>query len=326
MTFKQNWEKTNQRFSLPQEKLTAMVAQAYPGSQLLQYEIIAGGCANLNIKVWLENEAQPLILRVYLRDKAAAFREQKLAILLHKTIPIPQVYFIGDEGEYRFAIMEYREGITLRELLLGNQSYDMTSIMYEVGQILAKLQANQFVRSGMFDENLKVAEFIIPADYMTFATSCLTHPRIVETLGDEIIAKLRFYFEKYNVYFPDEDQHHLVHADFDPANILVVNRQGKWQISAILDWEFAFSSSSLWDVANMLRYSHHMPDTFEKAFLKGLRQGGAELIENWRICIYLLNCLSLLDCLERTSSQNQPNQCKDIIELIDHFLEKLRKS
>jgi len=298
MTFKQNWEKTNQRFSLPQEKLMAMVAQAYPGSQLLQYEIIEGGCANLNIKVWLENETQPLILRVYLRDKAAAFREQKLAILLHKTIPIPQVYFIGDEGEYRFAIMEYREGITLRELLLGNKPYDMGSIMYEVGQVLAKLQANQFIRSGMFDENLKVAEFIIPADYMTFATLCLTHPRVVETLGD---------------------------ADFDPANILVVNRQGKWQISAILDWEFAFSSSSLWDVANMLRYSHHLPDTFEKAFLQGLCQNGVELIENWRICIYLLNCLSLLDCLVRSSFENQPNQCKDICQLIAYFVDSLAK-
>lgn len=325
MTFKQNWEKTNQRIFIPSERLQKMVALAYPTHTLLQHEIIAGGCANLNIKIEISDKERPFILRIYLRDKAAAFREQKLASLLQKMIPIPEVYFIGDQEEYRFAIVEYCEGITLRDFLLSNQAHDTVEIMSEVGQLLAKIQSIQFSRSGLFDEVLKVAEVITSADYMIFAKSCLIHPVVIEILGNDKIAKIEYYFEKYKAFFPDEKQHGLVHADFDPANILVVEKQGKWQVSAILDWEFAFSSSVLWDVANMLRYAHQMPQTFQKGFLHGLAQGGIHLPKNWQMSIYLLNILSLLDCLVRSTPQTQPSQCNDIHQLISHFLEAFDK-
>ena len=66
----------------------------------------------------MEDEELPFILRVYLRDKGAAYREQALAVLLKQAVPIPQVYFIGDYKSYRFALTEYLPGITLRELFV----------------------------------------------------------------------------------------------------------------------------------------------------------------------------------------------------------------
>ena len=116
MTFKNNWEKTNQQFQIPPETIQAMVAIALPEEKLVSYEVISGGCVNLNIKIQLLHEPQPLILRVYVRDKEAAYREQKLAELLKHTVPIPQVYFVGECEGYRFALTKYMPGISLRDL------------------------------------------------------------------------------------------------------------------------------------------------------------------------------------------------------------------
>jgi hypothetical protein len=85
--FKAEWEKTSVTCPLTEGLIKKMVRLAYSNKKLICYELIAGGCANLNFKVLLEGEKHPLILRVYLRDKEAAHREQKLAALLKQTVP-----------------------------------------------------------------------------------------------------------------------------------------------------------------------------------------------------------------------------------------------
>ena len=80
------------------------------------------------------------MLRVYIRDRDAAFREQKLSILLKKSVLVPEFYFIGEYQLYRFAISEYIKGISLRDLLLSQKQYDLESIMIDVGLILSKIR------------------------------------------------------------------------------------------------------------------------------------------------------------------------------------------
>lgn len=162
-------------------------------------------------------------------------------------------------------------------------------------------------------------------DYISFAKKCLEHPTTLEQISKENLSKIDTHLDQYRFLFPDEKQNHLVHADYDPANILVHQIHGEWTISGILDWEFAFSGSTLCDVANMLRYAHYMPSVFETSFLEGLQQGGVQLDENWRITTYLLNLLAILDCLTRGPANIRPNQCADIRNLIDYILKSLDK-
>lgn len=325
MTFKNNWEKTDQQVMIPPKTIQAMVVLAFPKLALTSYEVISGGCVNLNIKIHLRDEPQPLILRVYVRDKEAAYREQKLAQLLKPTVPIPQVYFVGEHESYRFAITEYMPGISLRDLLLNHPNDSIESIMLQAGQILANIQQVQFPMVGFFDADLKIRQPFTKQDYLTFIQTCLAHPTVVEQIGPNNIDKIKKYHEKYSSLLLDEMQTHLVHADYDPANILVDKIEGRWKITAILDWEFAHSGPTLLDVANMLRYTHHMPPIFEEAFLQGLQQGGVTLPENWRTSIQLLNVDALLDCLVRCTPQESPNRCADIRELIGHILMDLEK-
>ena len=139
------------------------------------------------------------------------------------------------------------------------------------------------------------------------------------------MAEINYCLDKYGHLFPGHNERNLVHADFDPANILIDQIDGKWQVVAILDWEFAFSGSMLCDVANMLRYAHKMPKEYQESFLLGLKKNNIDLPEQWKIIIHLLNIVSLLDCLVRSDPENRPNQAADILSLIENIVQKLKK-
>ena len=72
----------------------------------------------------------------------------------------------------------------------------------------------------------------------------------------------------------------------------------------------------------MLRYAHEMPASFKDFFMHGLKTG-YNLPSNWHISIHLLNLLSLLDCIVRSSVKNEPNRCQDIRALIARIITQL---
>jgi len=321
--FKADWEKTSVTYQLSEDTLEKMVRLAYPDKKLISHKLISGGCANLNIKILLEDDNYPLILRIYLRDKDAAYREQKLGKLLKQTVPVPLTHYIDELEGQHFAITEFMPGIPLRDLLLNNAPHNLGAIMHEVGTILSTITAHEFSQAGFFDKDLNVVPHTPSDDYLMFAKDCLMHKTVLSVLTPETISKIRKNLEQYGYLLPDDNEKHLVHADFDPANLLVNQVDGLWKVSGVLDWEFSFSGSVLCDVANMLRYAHKMLPEFQDAFLNGLVSNGITLPKNWRTTVNLLNLLSLLDCLKRSDLKISPNQCADIRELINHILSEL---
>lgn len=322
--FKVDWEKTSVTRQLPEGAAETMVRLAYPDQTLISYELIAGGCANLNYKIQLEHENQPLILRVYLRDKTAAYREQKLAALLKETVPLPLTHYIGELEEYHFAITEFMPGISLRDLLLGDAPHDLSAIMYEVGKILSKITAHEFSSAGFFDNELNIKQGFDEESINQFSLACLKHPQVIRYLNPEIRAALQNHLEQLPDFIINSAT--LVHADFDPANILVEQQNGKWKVSAVLDWEFAYAGSWMDDVATMLRYAHKMPLQFQNAFLKGLIDHGMIVPANFQIIIHQSNIGALLDGITRHPLHMRPNIYQDILELIDHILLELKNN
>ena len=186
--FKVDWEKTSLTYQLPEGMAEKMVRLAYPDKKLTSTELIAGGCANLNYKIQLENEQKPLILRVYLRDKDAAHIEQKLAALIKETVPAPLTHYIGKLEGYHFAITEFISGISLRDFLLSNASDANGALMSEVGMILSKITAYEFSKSGFLNKDLEVVE-CESSDVIKFALDCLNDRTVVSVLSPEMIMK-----------------------------------------------------------------------------------------------------------------------------------------
>lgn len=318
MTFKTNWEKSESRHHLPAGIIERMINSAYPGKQLKSSQIIAGGCANINVKIQLENEESPLILRIHLRDKKSAILEKNIGNLLKNDLPVPQIMYIGNIDNYCFSIIQFMQGIPLRDLLLSKKSYDLEAIMYEVGMFLSKIAAHKFPKTGFFNEKLEIVEELNDDSLKSFSLSCLEHTQVKKYLDHEMIIKIKSLLESLPPL--DNKCANLVHADFDPANILVAEVDGKWKISAMLDWEFAYSGSWLNDVANMLRYAHKMPDGFKNSFLKGLKDNGLKLPKNWQSITNQYTCSSLLDSMTRHNLEICPNIRDDLCDLISRVV------
>ncbi|MCH9617615.1 MAG: hypothetical protein SP4CHLAM5_09080 [Chlamydiia bacterium] len=320
MTFKENWEKTQSRHHLSDKIIRQMLAMCYPDTKINNYKIIDGGCANINIKAEITNSSSPILLRVYIRNPNSAYIEQKIAEKLQGKVPIPQIYYIGETSGYTFARAEYIYGSPLRKTLLTDKHYHVEEIMHKVGLLLGEIAQVKFDKSGFFNEDLKILEPFAESG-SKYCLNALEHENS-QAILTEIERNTIRHLIKENIHlFPESEEKNLVHADFDPANILVMDDDNDHtQVTGVLDWEFCYSGSTITDVANMLRYAHHMPPCYEKGFLDGLLESGYQLPKYWRKTMHLLNLMSLLDSLNRTKLEDKPNQIKDIKELISHIL------
>ncbi|QRN04938.1 phosphotransferase [Legionella sp. MW5194] len=320
MMFKVNWEAAGQGIALSNAVIDAMVSEALPDRKRYRWERLGGGCANSSILI--RQEHKPVyVLRIYLRDQDAAFREQQLASRLASLLPVPQSRFVGFQSGYRFALIDYCRGISLREVLLGNQKQHGDSLLYQAGVLLGQIQTHRFKSAGFFDRELRIIKPENPT-IAAFVDKQLTHPTALAQLSTVQRQRIAACFIRFVACLPNEYPAHLVHGDYDPANLLVDKMDGAWRITAILDWEFAFAGSPLWDVANMLRYAHAMPVSWVSSFVGGL-QATCLLPDQWQVTIRLLNLASLLDCLCRTDPVRQPRRLHDILTLMDTLIGQL---
>lgn len=108
----------------------------------------------------------------------------------------------------------------------------------------------------------------------------------------------------------------LVHGDLGWRNILVAPAEdGCWRISGLIDWEAAFSGSSLWDVGSLFRYSRRYSETFRQLFERGYRDAGGALPEDW------LRTARLLDATIQVATLNEEAEwpvvfatCRELIK------------
>lgn len=319
MTFKIDWEQPNRPCFATKEFILRILDKAYPGINLVTYKIMSGGCRNLNIKLILEGFKSPCNLRICLQDELSIKKESKILNIVSDNIPVPDTYHIGCLDSYDFSITEYINGISLSQMLLVATDNDVASIMNKVSKYLTLISQKKFTHSGFFDSNLNI-QLGNNKHLLGHIDKCLNSRTTQIVLSSNIIDNIKICIDRNLYYLPNLNEKSLVHGDFDPANILVNKIGNEWDITGILDWEFSFSGSSLWDISNMLRYSHKMPPIFGSSFLQGLKENGFVLNDNWHKSQSLLNLFSLLDCLVRSNIEKQPNRCEDILELIVHFI------
>jgi aminoglycoside phosphotransferase (APT) family kinase protein len=93
----------------------------------------------------------------------------------------------------------------------------------------------------------------------------------------------------------------------------VIAADGRWSISAVLDWEFAFSGSPLTDIGNMLRFGDQIPEPFGPEFIAGYQAAGGELPARWRQISQALDLYALADFLTRPPDHEFVGQAAAVI-------------
>jgi aminoglycoside phosphotransferase (APT) family kinase protein len=219
--------------------------------------------------------------------------------------------------EQPWAVLEWKEGFLLHDVLRSGNLHDIASPAASVGSILANIHAYAFPESGFFGKDLKITHPLSMNGerFLSFIEESLFHNQCGKWLGEELTQALWSFCQTYQSLLSESRETPvLVHSDFNRLNILMQDGPTGCSVSAVLDWESAFSWSRHADIANLLQYEED-GSTFEEHFIGTYQEHGAVLEDNWKLLSKLEDLVALCDMLNN-STVNTPNRMTDLRRLI----------
>lgn len=298
------WMRAEPRRDVASPVLERIVRTAFPGVKIVGMQPLEG-MRNANFKTLLDARPEPVVVRIYEHDRSLCQKELDLFQLIGKSVPIPQIIHAEPEGMDDvppFAILEFVEGVTFRDLKCTRDLEAIGQAAYAVGQTLASLGRITFPESGWIGPGPAVAAGLLEVLNPTprFLDECLASENLARRLDARVRDQLHELAWSHAGQFSELDKcAHLVHCDFGKRNILVRQVEGDWVVAALLDWEFAVSGSQLIDVGHFLRYERCSRPLVEPEFSRGFAEAGGELPEDWRRLARIIDCLALCEALTR---------------------------
>ncbi|HYM14554.1 MAG TPA: phosphotransferase [Dehalococcoidia bacterium] len=281
------------------DRLGEMVAEAFPGRGLEAAELVRGGLANHTFKVRVAGSAEPLAVRVYVRDPTAAQREASILALVERTLPVPQVLHVsaGRCGAPAFVILSWVDGESLEEVLNTSACRDARAAARATGEVLAKLQRFRFAEPGFFGPTLEIHTPFssAPQAIVGIVGRCLFQDGADVRLGSALSDRLwRFVLEHERSLGALDHHAMLVHGDFSVANVIVRVADGTPRVAAVIDWEYAHAGTPMVDLGAMLRACR--PDAapwFEYELIGGYVAEQGILPHDWRSLSRLADLVKL---------------------------------
>ncbi|HET8659646.1 MAG TPA: phosphotransferase [Micromonosporaceae bacterium] len=285
-----------------------LTGQALPGRRIVHTARLAGGYRNDNLLL-VTDLGDRFVLRRYLHANACAI-EAALAGRLAGSVPVAEVVAADPTGEAAgqpLLLSRFVAGtlasVALPGLVAGEVGGEAGALGRAIGRTLARIGDTGFSRPGFFigaDLEPGPAGMEPAADLPAFVERCLrAGPAETALTPAELDAVRQLAADSDPDLAAVQGARQLVHADFNPKNLLVTRCRDGWVVAAVLDWEFAFSSSPLVDIGNMLRFAHERPPAFTEGFLAGYEASGGHLPEGWRRTSLALDLFSLADFLTR---------------------------
>lgn len=278
--------------------VTAWLAdEALPGAVLTDVTVLTGGHRNENLLL-VTSRGERYVLRRYPRPDSARTRDVEAAItdLVCGIVPVAAVVATGAPAGEPVLLSEFVPGQLVGTALAGG--VDPDGLGAAVGATLAAIGSVGFATSGFFRgaELVPVADSV-PGGLVDFVDRCLASGVADHVLSrDDLLALAE---QAQPVLDSLDDVGRLVHSDFNAKNLLVARDPDRWRVTAVLDWEFAFSGHPLVDVGNLLRFRDDHPPAFERGFLDGFVAHGGELPDGWRAAAEALDLFALADLLTR---------------------------
>jgi fructokinase len=211
---------------------------------------------------------------------------------------------LGGEELSPFALLRYVEGITFRELRRRGDTDAIAQAAHSAGETLAAIHRIVFPKSGWLAAGLAVTAPLLEGRnaMARFVDLCLASGNLLRRLPPAVCEAVHTsMWSALSELALCEEQTNLVHGDFGKRNVLVRQDKGRWEVAAVLDWEFAISSAPITDLANFLRYERASRPSSEPFFSSGYVQAGGSLPADWRRLARIVDLVALCDMLTRDS-------------------------
>jgi aminoglycoside phosphotransferase (APT) family kinase protein len=309
-----------------------LVAAAFSGRKVARTELLSGGLINTNLKIYFESDFNPVVLRLYRDGAAACDKEFAVHNLIRRHVPVPEILHSeskGLDGSPSFAFVEYIEGITFQQLKRTNNLKAIQQASASIGKTLAAIGKFRFSAPGALMAREASSELVVgkkfiegPDPIPRILDRFLASTTFQQRAGPKLVDRLHNFIWSYAPVLPClETDCSLVHNDFGNRNILVREVNGVWAVAAILDWEMAFSGSSLLDVGHFLRYEPDTTPLREPYFSRAFVEHGGHLPDNWETIVRLIDLTGLVECL--THDELPSDVEAELFALIDATLTRI---
>jgi aminoglycoside phosphotransferase (APT) family kinase protein len=314
------WMRAEPCRSLPAPVLDRIVHVAFPGCRVLSSEPLGDGKRNANFKLQLDPAPGPVVLRIYEHDASLCQKEVDLMRLVGGSVPVPEVIYAelqGWEDLPPFTFTRWIEGITFKELKRSGDADAIAEAAQAAGETLAAIGRFTFTKPGWITPGPTIgAPLLEGADPMPrFIDLCLASQnlqrRVLADLRDRTHAQVWSCAPQLAAL---DTETSLVHGDFNKRNLLVRRVGGRWRVAAVLDWEFAVSSSPLADLGSFLRYERAARPVAEPHFSAGYVRGGGRLPHDWRRLARLADLVALCESLTHDELPN--DVVAELVELV----------
>lgn len=302
---RENWNSGPPAVSLDLEQLTQLIQPAFSGATVVESAATQGGMANANYRLILAGRDAPVLIRFFVREPQAAGKEVALLAKLAGRVPVlPYRHAAADNPftGHPYAVRDWAEGERLDVVAPALADDALAELGRAIGAVLARIHAVTFDETGFLDASLRVTE---PASMgrgglLEFLKLCLVEGRAAERIDAALVGTLLAFVEREGTMLDEwTGAPCLVHSDFGGSNILVHRAADRWQIAAIIDWEFAFSGTPFFDFGNLLRPPLGQRPGFEAAVVASYFAGGGVLPDNWRRMSLLVDLYNWADFLNR---------------------------
>lgn len=297
----QDWGRRHDFVTLENDEITSLLRPAFPGRTLASAELLTAGKCNTNYKITVSGLSDPVVLRLYVRDPTSREKDLNIFQLIKERVPVPRILYTNarnEPGALSYSVMSWVDGVLFSDVLASKDENAIAECAHAIGITLANIGSYTFPRAGFFGPDLTIQQELVDESVMAYFEQFLFEGQTGQRLGATLTGRLWKFLNDNAHYFEAlPDARSLVHSDFKGFNILVRQSRGRWRVSAVLDWEFAFAGSPLVDIGNMLRYSHLHTPTFESEFLRGYREQGGKLPTAWKKAAKLNDLLSLCEFL-----------------------------
>jgi aminoglycoside phosphotransferase (APT) family kinase protein len=314
------WGRPEPRRSLPVDALERMVNAAIPDSHVLEAQPLAGGYRNSNFALRLDSTPERFVLRLYEHDPSLCQKEIDIMRLVGGSVPVPEIVHAETRGQDLlppFSIVRYVEGVTFRELRCSGDTKAIGQAADSIGEALAAIGRITFPKSGWLGPGPTItAPLLEGADPIPrFVDLCLESKNLQTRTPEELRdGAHKLVWEWGSRLTKLDEEAHLVHGDFSKRNLIVRCIGGRWSLAAVVDWEFAISSTPLVDFGNFLRYERATRPLAEPTFSNGYLHAGGTLPADWRRVARIVDLTALCESL--THDDLPDTVVSEIVELV----------
>lgn len=304
---REKWNRATAELQLSNDELTQLIKQTFPGRRVIASELAKGGLANTNIKLILDGDQPPLLLRMFLRDPAQALKERRIYQLIHGTVPAPQVFHFANDNPvtaHPYILMAFVDGCRLESKATTMTDAESRELGLSVGAALAAIHSHRFPDYGFLNSDLKVIEPLPMGGQglVAYTRRCLSEEQPRLRLGSVLSDELEKFVEREAGLLDQwKGSPGLTHCDFGGSNILVTSITGNWKVAAVLDWEFAISATPFFDLGNLLRKPLGTNPIFKNSVHEGYTTSGGTLPERWYEMSLLNDLTAWLEFMTRST-------------------------